>query len=1013
MRAYSVIYDTRVDFVYTSKRVINRRREKMKRNIWKRLIVVCCVISLFILLSMVSVIAEEYSVDEQSTQESLSDEPFVNEIDISEELDSPIEEQDHPIDTELIIEEDESDFSTYDDLIINNAESILQTEDNENEEVTGAGSIRVGDGVTANYDANKGSIVLYSNGGTLWTDWFWEIEHYRYLIKSFEVGKSSKTIYLPSDSFCMFSGLPLDKLDFNYFNTSKVTSMNYMFGGCNATKLDIGHFDTSKVTNMNEMFYGCHGITELDLSHFDTSKVTDMGAMFFNCDKLTKLDLRSFNTSKVTNTFAMFSRCENLKYLDLSSFDISNVTDYDNMLYCNSLEILKTPKKNSNPIPLPYTMYSSDGKKYNTLPISSKSIVLGKTQKIAQDYEGKDSLGAQTVHALVINGLHNDSAWGCDNDTALMYTRLCDNMLSDYSVSSNNVHTFSYNADSDPKKIDDINNWIDYSFKNADDNDLSFFYYSGHGTWNGRDSAAEYGLTLGDSYYRWGNLAKYLSEHVRGKIVVIMDACFSNNFISVGLNTLSAAEKKRFTVIASCGDLEESSNKNPCVLKRIHRVYYGCFTYHLGDGIGFFDNKLKADTNGDKKITVQELYNYTRQKVYSDTVNSENPMNVNYFSETPNMVLFEYNSNKTTIANANVSGVSVSYGYTGKEIKPNISVTVNGDNLSQGTDYTVKYENNKKPGTARITISGKGKYTGTRITAFEIVDCVSTIVSGKTYQLIPKNNSITAVCSFSGKMTKNTKVYITDRSKSEAMKFIAVKNSDGTWKFINAKCELALAIQQNSTEVGKGLVLYDQSTKKAQNWKLSKKSDNSFAIMNAVTGYSIAMSDSSAVKGTTLSMAKTESSGLQRFYFAETSTVNASFDGTYTIRASKDKNYSLNAAYKTEGSNINLYTYSNDTTKKFKIMYSGGGYYRLENLNSGLVLTVKGNVNTDGANVVQSAWSASKGQRWKIKKNINGTVTFTNEIGTVLHLTSNKIANGTNVIAKKASSTNAQKWYLQ
>ncbi|MDO4805187.1 MAG: BspA family leucine-rich repeat surface protein [Lachnospiraceae bacterium] len=194
---------------------------------------------------------------------------------------------------------------------------------------------------------------------------------------------------------------------------------------------------------------------------------------------------------------------------------------------------------------------------------------------------------------------------------------------------------------------------------------------------------------------------------------------------------------------------------------------------------------------------------------------------------------------KQDISRASIAGVSLSYGYSGKAYTPNMTVKVNGVTLTEGKDYTVRFSNNKNPGTATITLTGKGDYTGTRTKTFEIVDCVSSLVPGRTYQLIPKNNSKTAVSSYSGKMVNNTKVYITDRSSSEAMKFKAVKNTDETWKFVNAKCELALAVQQNSSNVGAGIVLYNQTTKKAQNWKLSKKSDNSWAIMNAVTGYSI------------------------------------------------------------------------------------------------------------------------------------------------------------------------------
>ena len=377
--------------------------------------------------------------------------------------------------------------------------------------------------------------------------------------------------------------------------------------------------------------------------------------------------------------------------------------------------------------------------------------------------------------------------------------------------------------------------------------------------------------------------------------------------------------------------------------------------------------------------------------------------------------LWIINDGKISIEKASVAGVSLSYGYSGKAYTPALTVKVNNKTLTKDKDYTVKYSNNKNPGTATITITGKGNYTGTRKKTFEIVQCVSALSSGKTYQLIPKNNSKTAVCSFSGKMVNNTKVYITDRSSSEAMKFKAIRNPDGTWKFINAKCELSLAAQKNSSAVGTGLVLYDQTTKPAQNWKLTRKSDNSFAITNAVSGLYISMSDISAPKGTTLSIMENSGRGDQRFYIAETIPVSAPFDGTKSVRASKDKAFSLNIASssKEDGANVNLYTYSDTNVKKFRFIYSGGGYYRIANVNSSLVLTVKGNSNTDGANVIQSKWAARDGQRWKVKKNSDGTVTLTNVLGTVLHLNGNKTANGTNVVAKKAASTKAQMWYLQ
>ena len=49
--------------------------------------------------------------------------------------------------------------------------------------------------------------------------------------------------------------------------------------------------------------------------------------------------------------------------------------------------------------------------------------------------------------------------------------------------------------------------------------------------------------------------------------------------------------------------------------------------------------------------------------------------------------------------------------YTGKYIKPNVTVKYSGRTLKKGTDYTLSYYNNKEIGTARVTITGKGIYS--------------------------------------------------------------------------------------------------------------------------------------------------------------------------------------------------------------------------------------------------------------------------------------------------------------
>jgi uncharacterized protein YkwD len=59
--------------------------------------------------------------------------------------------------------------------------------------------------------------------------------------------------------------------------------------------------------------------------------------------------------------------------------------------------------------------------------------------------------------------------------------------------------------------------------------------------------------------------------------------------------------------------------------------------------------------------------------------------------------------------------------YTGKAIKPSVTVTYNGNTLTYLTDYLLVYHDNTEVGTATVEIIGLQPYKNTRITTFNIV----------------------------------------------------------------------------------------------------------------------------------------------------------------------------------------------------------------------------------------------------------------------------------------------------
>ena len=75
----------------------------------------------------------------------------------------------------------------------------------------------------------------------------------------------------------------------------------------------------------------------------------------------------------------------------------------------------------------------------------------------------------------------------------------------------------------------------------------------------------------------------------------------------------------------------------------------------------------------------------------------------------------------TSIKSATVTLAKSKYGYTGKAIKPAVTVKKGYTTLKKGTDYTVTYKNNKKRGTATVVIKGIHNYYGSVKKTFKIV----------------------------------------------------------------------------------------------------------------------------------------------------------------------------------------------------------------------------------------------------------------------------------------------------
>ena len=73
-----------------------------------------------------------------------------------------------------------------------------------------------------------------------------------------------------------------------------------------------------------------------------------------------------------------------------------------------------------------------------------------------------------------------------------------------------------------------------------------------------------------------------------------------------------------------------------------------------------------------------------------------------------------------SISEVEVSGIDEAYAYTGKAISPNVKCMFNGKELKRGMDYVLTLSDNVKVGTAKVSIAGKGNFSGTQDKTFAI-----------------------------------------------------------------------------------------------------------------------------------------------------------------------------------------------------------------------------------------------------------------------------------------------------
>ena len=132
---------------------------------------------------------------------------------------------------------------------------------------------------------------------------------------------------------------------------------------------------------------------------------------------------------------------------------------------------------------------------------------------------------------------------------------------------------------------------------------------------------------------------------------------------------------------------------------------------------------------------------------------------------------------RISISKASVTLSTSTYAYDGKAKKPGVTVKLNGKTLKNGTDYTVSYSNNTKVGTAKVTITGKGNYTGSVSKTYSIKNNFkkATVSGISTKAFTGKNITQSITVKYNGKTLKKGTDYTVSYSNNKNIGTATVK----------------------------------------------------------------------------------------------------------------------------------------------------------------------------------------------------------------------------------------------
>lgn len=306
-------------------------------------------------------------------------------------------------------------------------------------------------------------------------------------------------------------------------------------------------------------------------------------------------------------------------------------------------------------------------------------------------------------------------------------------------------------------------------------------------------------------------------------------------------------------------------------------------------------------------------------------------------------------------------------------------------------------------------------------------------LSDGTYFISSSKNTSYVLDVSNGSKNNFGNIWLFKSNGTVAQAWTVKHDSKGYVTFINVGSNKAIDVYDGKAKNYQNISQYTSNNSYAQKWIVTKDSMG-YKIMSAIDkNYVLDLYNGSVNNGSNIQVYQSNGTVAQRWKFdkyvkptVETARqkmdkmakeYNANItESTYVISNFAQSKYVVDVSNgsKNSGANVWVFQSNNTNAQKWKVKKDSVGYITFINVGSNKALDVYNGNASNGTNIWQFNYNDSYAQKWIAKKNTDGSLTFLSALNSnyVLDISTGTVRNQQNIQLYQNNGTNAQKFKL-